>query len=99
MGATSGTTAGTGTRLLAAARACCVTARRTTFGRKAGSWISKARPSRDWTSNRTHRNLVDNDYRFGVPLTARQGPFETKFGYYHLCAHIGDEYLLETPRL
>jgi hypothetical protein len=44
----------------------------------------------DWT-------LVTTDFRLGVPLTARVGPWEGKFGYYHLCAHLGDEYLLEHP--
>jgi hypothetical protein len=44
-----------------------------------------------------NRNLVDCDYRFGVPLTTRQGPFEMKFGYLHYCSHIGDLYLLANP--
>ena len=44
-----------------------------------------------------NRNLVDYDYRAGSVITTRQGPFEMKFGYYHYCSHIGDEYLLEHP--
>jgi hypothetical protein len=43
------------------------------------------------------RNLVENDYRAGVPLTTRQGPWEMKVGYYHYCSHIGDLYLLANP--
>ena len=39
------------------------------------------------------RDLVGSDFRFGIPLTTRQGPLEAKFGYYHLSSHIGDEYL------
>ncbi len=44
-----------------------------------------------------NRNLVDYDYRAGTAITTRQGPFEMKFGYYHYCSHIGDEYLLDHP--
>ena len=39
-------------------------------------------------------DLVDCDYRGGLLSTTRHGPFETKFGYYHLSSHIGDEFLL-----
>ena len=44
-----------------------------------------------------NRNLVEADYRAGIPLTTRQGPWEAKFGYYHYCAHVGDLYLLDHP--
>ncbi len=40
------------------------------------------------------RDLVSSDFRFGVPLTARQGPLQMKFGYYHLSSHLGDEYMV-----
>lgn len=43
------------------------------------------------------RDVVSNDYRIGAPITTRQGPWEAKFGYYHLCSHIGDEYLEQHP--
>ncbi len=39
------------------------------------------------------RDLVSVDFRFGSPLTFRKGPWEGKIGYYHICSHIGDEYL------
>ena len=39
------------------------------------------------------RDLIASDFRFGVPLTYRRGPWETKFGYYHLSSHLGDEFL------
>ncbi len=39
------------------------------------------------------RDLIATDFRFGVPLTYRRGPWETKFGYYHLSSHLGDEFL------
>jgi hypothetical protein len=42
-------------------------------------------------------NLVSADFRFGVPLTFRQGIWETKFGYYHLSSHLGDEYMVANP--
>ncbi|MGD0897274.1 MAG: DUF1207 domain-containing protein, partial [Thermoguttaceae bacterium] len=49
-------------------------------------------PRLDWD-----RNLVSCDYRLGVPLTVREGPWEGKFGYYHLCAHLSDEFVLTHP--
>jgi hypothetical protein len=38
--------------------------------------------------------LTACDYRFGVPLTYARGNHQTKFGYYHLSSHLGDEYML-----
>ena len=43
------------------------------------------------------RDLVSVDFRFGAPLTFRKGPWEGKVGYYHICSHIGDEYLQTHP--
>ncbi len=43
--------------------------------------------------------VVSMDYRFGIPLTWRRGPVETKFGYYHDCSHMGDEYMVEHQSL
>jgi hypothetical protein len=37
------------------------------------------------------------DFRFGVPLTYRRGPWQWKTGYYHLSAHVGDEFLARNP--
>ncbi len=37
------------------------------------------------------------DFRGGIPLTFGRGPFQTKFGYYHLSSHVGDEFLLKNP--
>jgi hypothetical protein len=42
-------------------------------------------------------NLMSSDFRFGVPLTWAAGPWQTKFGYYHISSHVGDEYLLTHP--
>ena len=36
-------------------------------------------------------DLESVNFRFGVPLTWSQGPWQMKFGYYHLSAHVGDE--------
>ena len=36
------------------------------------------------------RSIVDSDFRFGFPLTWREGPWEFKFGYYHISSHLGD---------
>jgi hypothetical protein len=44
-----------------------------------------------------NRNVVSNDYRFGIPLTTRRGAWEAKFGYYHFCAHLADEFMLSNP--
>lgn len=41
------------------------------------------------------RDLVSADFRGGFPLTFRQGLWESKFGYYHLSSHLGDEYMLK----
>ncbi len=43
------------------------------------------------------RDVNAVDFRFGVPLTYREGPFQAKFGYYHISSHLGDEYLLKNP--
>lgn len=40
------------------------------------------------------RNVTSVDFRFGLPLTFRRGALETKFGYYHLSSHLGDEYMV-----
>jgi hypothetical protein len=42
-------------------------------------------------------DLVDADFRAGLMLTTRQGPWEGTFGYRHLCSHLGDEYMLRYP--
>jgi Protein of unknown function (DUF1207) len=44
------------------------------------------------------RDLVACDYRVGVPLVFRRGPFEGKFSYYHLSSHLGDEFMIRNPR-
>ena len=45
---------------------------------------------RDW-------DMVSTDFRFGVPLTYGKGKWATKFGYYHLSSHLGDEQMLRYP--
>jgi len=42
----------------------------------------------------SYRELVSCDFRFGIPLTFRRGPLETKLAYYHLSSHLGDEYMV-----
>jgi hypothetical protein len=37
------------------------------------------------------------DFRFGVPLTYGVGRYQTKVAYYHICSHVGDEYLARNP--
>ena len=43
------------------------------------------------------RDVVSTDFRIGAPLTTRQGPWEAKLGYVHICSHIGDEYMIKHP--
>jgi len=43
------------------------------------------------------RSMVSTDFRIGFPLTRREGPWEFKFGYYHLSSHLGDLYMLAHP--
>ena len=40
-------------------------------------------------------DLRSSDYRFGIPLVFGIGRWQTKFGYYHLSAHLGDEVMLK----
>ncbi len=41
--------------------------------------------------------LVSCDYRIGVPVTYCVGPWQFKTGYYHVSAHLGDEYMIRHP--
>ncbi len=43
------------------------------------------------------RDVIAADFRAGVPLTFGRGPYQTKFGYYHLSSHLGDEFMLRFP--
>ena len=48
--------------------------------------------------NWTHSLDVDAvDFRFGIPITWRRGPWAAKFAYYHLSSHVGDEFLGRNP--
>jgi len=40
-------------------------------------------------------DLRSSDYRFGIPLVYGVGRWQTKLGYYHLSAHLGDEAMLK----
>jgi hypothetical protein len=41
--------------------------------------------------------LLSVDFRVGVPVTWAQGPWQFKTGYYHISAHLGDEFLILFP--
>lgn len=41
--------------------------------------------------------LLSVDFRVGIPVTWAQGPWQFKTGYYHISAHLGDEFLLLFP--
>ncbi len=42
-------------------------------------------------------DLESADFRFGIPLTWSNGPLQMKLAYYHISAHVGDEYLIRNP--
>jgi hypothetical protein len=42
-------------------------------------------------------DLRSVDYRVGAPLTYAYGRHRLKLGYYHLCSHLGDEFLAAHP--
>jgi len=42
-------------------------------------------------------DVVSVDFRGGLLSTRRDGPIESKFGYYHLSSHLGDEYMIRYP--
>jgi hypothetical protein len=42
-------------------------------------------------------DLIAVDFRFGAPITYRNGPTSYKFGYYHISSHVGDEFLENNP--
>jgi len=46
-----------------------------------------------------NRDLDAADFRFGVPLTMRRGPWQGKLGFYHLSSHVGDEYMVRNDTL
>jgi len=47
-------------------------------------------PTPDWD--------VDSvQFRYDIPLTYRKGQHAWKFGFYHISAHLGDEFLLKNP--
>jgi len=42
-------------------------------------------------------DVVSTDFRFYLPLSYGVGPHRFKFGYQHVSAHTGDEFLLKNP--
>lgn len=44
-----------------------------------------------------NRDVRSVDFRAGLPITFGAGRSRTKFGYYHLSSHLGDEFLLDNP--
>ncbi len=44
-----------------------------------------------------NEDLVAADFRGGVPITYGIGRWQSKFAYYHLSSHVGDEYLVSHP--
>jgi len=40
------------------------------------------------------RDMMANDFRFGLPLTFGNKHWQAKFGYYHVSSHMGDEHMI-----
>ena len=45
----------------------------------------------------SQEDVTSVDYRFGLPITFGYGNYQMKFGYYHVCSHLGDEFMLKNP--
>jgi hypothetical protein len=43
------------------------------------------------------QDLIAADFRAGLPITYGIGNWQTKFAYYHLSSHLGDEYMIQNP--
>lgn len=43
------------------------------------------------------RDLESSDFRAGMPISVSLGRLHTRFGYYHISSHLGDEYLIRNP--
>jgi hypothetical protein len=41
--------------------------------------------------------LISTDYRVGTPIVYAYGPWQFKTGYYHISAHLGDEFMILNP--
>ncbi|MGC3968640.1 MAG: DUF1207 domain-containing protein [Pirellulales bacterium] len=44
-----------------------------------------------------NEDLVAADFRAGIPITYGIGKWQSKFAFYHLSSHVGDEYLVRNP--
>ena len=42
-------------------------------------------------------DLQSMDFRVGLPLTWREGPFQAKVSAYHIESHVGDDFLAKNP--
>ncbi|WP_068260778.1 DUF1207 domain-containing protein [Rubripirellula obstinata] len=43
------------------------------------------------------QDVESMDYRFGTEITAADGPWAMKLGYFHVSSHVGDEYIERNP--
>jgi len=42
-------------------------------------------------------DVISMDFRYGIPLTYGRGPYRMKLAFYHLSAHLADEFLVNHP--
>lgn len=47
--------------------------------------------------NEISKDLVNADYRLGIPVDFRTGPFSMEASVLHQSSHLGDEFVLEDP--
>jgi hypothetical protein len=40
------------------------------------------------------KDLINTDFRIGIPLSYKRGPFSTRASIYHQSSHLGDEFIL-----
>ncbi|WP_146515486.1 DUF1207 domain-containing protein [Rubripirellula amarantea] len=43
------------------------------------------------------QDVESMDFRFGTEMTAAEGPWAMKVGYFHVSSHVGDEYVERNP--
>ncbi|MGB7323375.1 MAG: DUF1207 domain-containing protein [Rubripirellula sp.] len=46
---------------------------------------------------RESEDVESMDYRFGTEITAAEGAWRMKFGYFHISSHVGDEFIERNP--
>ena len=80
----------------AAGSACCATAART-VEHPEGCQLDLEGAAFPRLDLEHQEDVTSVDYRFGVPFTYGWDRYQVKFGYIHICSHLGDEFMLKNP--